>query len=148
MTHPRKRGTRRIVGYVVSLTGRRGGPLLQRRREGTGVFRTEKMSWALHICEQAKASHPTARVLPVVRYELDREEEALRDAVVEAAMATLDAWLTLQGVSSRCTELYATGSDTDADRDAYQVAGRAYSTAFNNARATTRALRAHLEKKP
>jgi hypothetical protein len=139
----RKRGTRRIVGYVVSLSGKRGGPY---PGGGRHVF-DESASADVMRCLVSDL-RPHARVLAVVRYELDREEEALRDAVVEAAMATLDAWLTLQGVSSRCTELYATGSDTDADRDAYQVAGRAYSTAFNNARATTRALRAHLEKKP
>jgi hypothetical protein len=82
----RKRGTRRIVDYVISLSGRAyGTPLMDNldRR-----FRTPSRAHADKVCADANSysSNPTARVLPVVRYELDREEERLRDAVVEAAI--------------------------------------------------------------
>lgn len=78
----KRRGTRIVTGYVISLSGKKGGDLLQRRREGLGIFRTEHLKHAELVCTDVKKCHPDAKVLPVVRYELDREEERLRDAVV------------------------------------------------------------------
>lgn len=105
MTRPRKRGTRRIVGYVVSLSGKRGGPYAAglwrspdiedaERHHSSESERAEKVAnwWKVNAIPPT----PDARVLPVVRYELDREEERLRDAVVEAGMAFAERMATLR----------------------------------------------------
>ena len=88
-----RRGKRIVVGYVVSLSGKRGGPY------GNNSSSVEKLLHARRYYNVAivarvwlphyrRCGHPNARVLPLVRYEVDAEEERLRDAVVEAA----DRW--------------------------------------------------------
>ena len=69
-------------------------------------------------------SRQTKRGLPVVRYELDREEERLRDAVVEAA----ERWAQYQ-----CAPIERHST-------------KAFSRVHSDLAKTTRALRAHLEK--
>lgn len=116
----RKRGTRRIVGYVVSLTGKRGGPYVQNFHSPGERFMTDDRAYAEEQVTYAKRlKRPDARVLPVVRYELDREEERLRDAVVEAAAALIAT----RGAEPRIWHAYGKLEDVSD------------------------ALRAHLEKK-
>ena len=132
MPKQRKRGTRRIVGYVVSHSGKRGGPYEANGRTGTST--TEE--WAItrwrdkHIADswlpEIRAIHQHARVLPVVRYELDREEERLRDAVVEAAIEVERV--------SHMAALFRADFDDEVKADL-------------RLESATRALRAHLEKK-
>lgn len=96
----KRRGKRIVVGYVVSLTGKRGGPW-----ESVGPNPTQNVVGRLLFApehkaeaeenakwwrEHGRAAYTHARALPLVRYELDAEEERLRDerlrdAVVEAA---------------------------------------------------------------
>lgn len=90
----KRRGKRIVVGYVVSLSGKRGGPW--EARDGVPGSATphlrdalrgslEFMAYMASQCCQTVAPH--ARALPLVRYDVDAEEERLRDAVVEAAVA-------------------------------------------------------------
>lgn len=114
-----RRGTRIVTGYVVSLSGKKGGPWLMQHGSPGTRYRTDDKFGAKEQQDFARRnSHPSARVLPVVRYELDREEERLRDAVVEAALAY----------------------------EAEVEPGKAGSL-YAGLQQATRALRAHLEKK-
>lgn len=89
-----RRGKRSVLGYVVSHTGKRGGPWEATFGEDLGTttkhlelaFRSHK-EHAEDVARALKGQHPNARALPLVRYELDAEEERLRDALVEAALA-------------------------------------------------------------
>jgi hypothetical protein len=93
----KRRGKRVVVGYVVSLSGKRGGPW-----ESVGPNPTQNVVGRLLFAPEHKRQavenakwwrdhphhgHPHARALPLVRYEVDAEEERLRDAVVDAAVA-------------------------------------------------------------
>lgn len=92
----KRRGKRVVVGYVVSLSGKRGGPW-----ESVGPDPTPNVVGRLLFAPEHKAeaeenakwwrshraAYTHARALPLVRYELDATEERLRDAVVEAAVA-------------------------------------------------------------
>lgn len=105
----KRRGKRVVVGYVVSHTGKRGGPWEASRVVAVGVGTydiTFAKRWPnndragaevsaayLRRCSNTK---PHARALPLVRYEVDAEKERLRDAVVEAA----DAWEVRRDTSS------------------------------------------------
>ena len=124
----KRRGKRIVVGYVVSLTGKRGGPW-----ESVGPDPTPNVVGRLLFAPEHKRQavenakwwrdhphhgHPHARALPLVRYEVDAEEERLRDAVVEAA----DRW------ESAATPLYLVPS------------------AAKELGSAVRALRAHREK--
>jgi hypothetical protein len=143
-----KRGTRRIVDYVISLSGKAyGTPLMDNldRR-----FRTPSRAHADKVCADANSysSNPTARVLPVVRYELDREEERLRDAVVEAAMAEYEAACALSEAKRRYHEAAPCHAEEEARADAPCVAAStAYVAAYCARENAARALRAHMEKK-
>lgn len=99
----KRRGKRVVVGYVVSLTGKRGGPW--EARDGSFGTATSRLADASRLTPEfvrtcaskdarghcfytlglIREHHPHARALPLVRYEVDAEEERLRDAVVEAA---------------------------------------------------------------
>lgn len=82
---------KRIVGYVISHSGKPGGPWESNR--GTGLPAVNKredryvgssLDNARHWLPSVRAIHPAARILRLVRRERHRAEEA---AVVEAAMA-------------------------------------------------------------
>jgi len=99
----KRRGKRVVVGYVVSHTGKRGGPW--EARDGSFGTATSRLADASRLTPEfvrtcaskdarghcfytlglIREHHPHARALPLVRYEVDAEEERLRDAVVEAA---------------------------------------------------------------
>lgn len=93
----KRRGKRVVVGYVVSLSGKRGGPWESVGPDPTPnvvgrlLFAPEHKQEAVENAkwwrEHGRASAGHARALPLVRYEVDAEEERLRDAVVEAADA-------------------------------------------------------------
>lgn len=97
----KRRGKRIVVGYVVSLTGKRGGPWESVGPDPTPnvvgriLFPPEHKGEAEENAkwwrEHGRASAEHARALPLVRYEVDAEEERLRDAVVEAAVAESEA---------------------------------------------------------
>ena len=108
----KRRGKRIVVGYVVSHTGKRGGPWEAEHENGHRAFRwgvgTDDLPNAARwsrkdLAEEAAAfvrrcmsPKPHARALPLVRYEVDAEEERLRDAVVEAAKRAAEsgnAWV-------------------------------------------------------
>jgi hypothetical protein len=127
----KRRGNRVVVGYVVSHTGKRGGPWEANRAVVWGVGThdiTFAKRWSKNGRSDAEESaafvrrcsnpKPHARALPLVRYEVDAEEERLRDAVVEAA----DRW------ESEATPLYLVPS------------------AAKELESAVRALRAHREK--
>lgn len=104
MKAPKRRGERLVVGYVVSLSGERGGPFHPASRAlpgwwgAGGRYRTTDETSAKNVCAHARRLHPAARVLPLVRYVQDVVEEGLRDAVVEAA----DRW---RGSGKSCAEV-------------------------------------------
>jgi hypothetical protein len=148
----RKRGTRRIVGYVVSLSGKRGGPYASgvwcphhiddaERFDTTERERAERVAkwWKAH----AIPPHPHARVLPVVRYELDREEERLRDAVVDGLLNIDKARDAYEKAAKRADPRHvvddALVAVAVAMSDLQKAEGR-FATDWD-------ALRAHLEKK-
>lgn len=90
----KRRGKRVVVGFVVSHTGKRGGPWVGVGGMWVTRHLSEAERWptkvkadeiAEHWTTKSDPVHPNARALPLVRYELDAEEERLRDAVVEAA---------------------------------------------------------------
>jgi hypothetical protein len=135
----RKRGTRRIVGYVVSLTGKRGGPYHGAHKGG--AYRTKDNLSARNARDYVSRLHPSARVLPVVRYELDREEEALRDVVVEAAIEKDRADMAIRASVLAYEDDHSKWNETaygNACESCY-AAGEAFGSAIE-------ALRAHLEK--
>ena len=82
---------KRIVGYVISHSGKPGGPW-EDRFSTAGTPTTDPKRRFVCAARQALADtlalarriHPTARILRLVRRERHRAEEA---AVVEAAMA-------------------------------------------------------------
>ena len=109
----KRRGKRIVVGYVVSHTGKRGGPW-----EGVGggygrptdqlaqAYRLHGRESAEYCAQMAREEgHPHARALPLVRYEVDAVEERLRDAVVEAAERWESAATPLYLVPSAAKEL-------------------------------------------
>jgi hypothetical protein len=86
----RRRAKRVVVGYVVSHTGKRGGPWESAvscvtAQDATRVVYTTSEEADHSAAFWRRQGHPHARALPLVRYEIDAEEELLRDAVVESA---------------------------------------------------------------
>lgn len=121
-----KRGTRIVTGYVVRLAKDRWaeGMRVTHYLSEADRFAVQEhaIGCAMFWRETAEPKWPNARVLPVVRYELDREEERLRDAVVEAA----ERW-----------EIVGRVASTESD----ELLG-----ASKQIWLAVRALRAHLEK--
>jgi hypothetical protein len=153
----RKRGTRRIVGYVVSHSGKRGGPWEASGNYPAGTSTDHKSKpprgvWSEPSCKGwlkiiRAEYHPNAKAIPLVRYELDREEERLRDAVVEAAMTEYEAAFALSEAKRRYHEEAPCHAEEEARADAPCVAAStAYVAAYCARENATRALRAHLEK--
>ena len=95
----KRRGKRVVVGYVVSHTGKRGGPW--EAKDGPFGTATSRIADANRLTPEfvmtcghhfytlglIRKHHPHARALPLVRYEVDAVEERLRDAVVAEADA-------------------------------------------------------------
>ena len=113
----KRRGKRIVVGYVVSHTGKRGGPW--EAKDGPFGTATSRIADAnrltpefvmtcghhLYTLGLIRKHHPNARALPLVRYEVDAVEERLRDAVVEAAERWESAATPLYLVPSAAKEL-------------------------------------------
>lgn len=150
----KRRGKRIVVGYVVSHTGKRGGPW-----EGVGggygrptdqlaqAYRLHGRESAEYCAQMAREEgHPHARALPLVRYEVDAEEERLRDAVVEAAVVAHESLELVRDIAARQQRLADIGKYSDAISAEHDVAGPAYHEKHVALFAAIRALRAHREK--
>ena len=138
----KRRGIRHVLGYVVSLSGKRGGPYACELWRAPSIedaerFEPRELERARAVAGWWKANAdpetPDARVLPIVRYELDREEERLRDAVVDAAMVFAERMATWE----RAVPSREKRHELDCDLRESRVATRA----------AVNALRAHLEEK-
>lgn len=160
----KRRGKRVVVGYVVSYTGKRGGPW--EARDGSFGTATSRLADASRLTPEfvrtcaskdarghcfytlglIRKHHPHARALPLVRYEVDAEEERLRDAVVEAAVVAHEALELVRDISSDVCQTLLTGGDSDAISAEHDVAGPAYHEKHVALFAAVRALRAHREK--
>jgi hypothetical protein len=109
---------KRIVGYVISHSGNKGGPW-----EGTGAIGvpalrcddrlvcTDENHLRVFLLPAVRSHHPDARVIRLVRRERHRAEEA---AVVEAAMAVpsevrdeVQYWRALAKLDDACAALRA-----------------------------------------
>ena len=77
---------------------------------------------------------------------LTAEEERLRDAVVEAAVAAHEALLLVRDIAARQQRLADIGEYSDALSAEHDVAGPAYHEKFVALFESIRALRAHREK--
>ena len=84
---------KRIIGYVISHTGKPGGPweafvggvgVATIVKKGRSRFKPTTRIQAAYLLASVRQVHPAARILRLVRRERHRAEEA---AVVEAAMA-------------------------------------------------------------
>lgn len=152
----KRRGKRVVVGYVVSLSGKRGGPW-----ESVGLNPTQNVVGRLLFAPEHKGEaeenakwwrdhphhgHPHARALPLVRYEVDAEEERLRDAVVDAAVVAHEALELVRDIAARQQRLADIGGYSDAISAEHDVAGPAYHEKHVALFAAVRALRAHREK--
>lgn len=152
----KRRGKRIVVGYVVSLTGKRGGPWESVGPDPTPnvvgrlLFAPEHKQEAVENAkwwrEHGRASAGHARALPLVRYEVDAEEEGLRDAVVEAAVVAHEALELVRDIAARQQRLADIGGYSDAISAEHDVAGPAYHEKHVALFAAVRALRAHREK--
>ena len=87
-----------------------------------------------------------ARALPLVRYEVDAEEERLRDTVVEAAVVAHESLELVRDIAARQQRLADIGGYSDAISAEHDVAGPAYHEKHVALFAAIRALRAHREK--
>lgn len=150
----KRRGKRIVVGYVVSHTGKRGGPW---EAQGGGYGRpTDRIGLAYRLCGGQAAEYcakmvreegyPHARALPLVRYEVDAEEERLRDAVVDAAVVAHEALELVRDIAARQQRLADIGGYSDAISAEHDVAGPAYHEKHVALFAAVRDLRAHREK--
>ena len=153
----KRRGKRVVVGYVVSHTGKRGGPWEANRAVvwGVGTYditfakrwtRKDLAEEAASFVRGCMSPKPHARALPLVRYEVDAEEERLRDAVVEAAVIAHEALELVRDIAARQQRLADIGKYSDAISAEHDVAGPAYHEKHVALFAAVRALRAHREK--
>lgn len=154
----KRRGKRVVVGYVVSHTGKRGGPW--EAKDGPFGTATSRIADANRLTPEfvmtcghhfytlglIRKHHPHARALPLVRYEVDAVEERLRDAVVDAAVVAHEALELVRDIAARQQRLADIGGYSDAISAEHDVAGPAYHEKHVALFAAVHDLRAHREK--